>query len=85
MGPLAGLRIVEFAGIGPGPFAAMLLSDMGDSMAVEVRGELAAVGLGGIGAECLSRELEADVLGGVQQGPMPARVAALEAAYGIAA
>ncbi|NWG45235.1 MAG: CoA transferase [Alphaproteobacteria bacterium] len=29
MGPLAGIRIVEFAGIGPGPFAAMLLSDMG--------------------------------------------------------
>ena len=29
MGPLAGIRIVEFQGIGPGPFAAMLLSDMG--------------------------------------------------------
>jgi alpha-methylacyl-CoA racemase len=29
MGPLAGIRVVEFAGIGPGPFAAMLLSDMG--------------------------------------------------------
>jgi alpha-methylacyl-CoA racemase len=29
MGPLQGIRIVEFAGIGPGPFAAMLLSDMG--------------------------------------------------------
>ncbi len=29
MGPLAGIRIVEFAGIGPGPFAAMLFSDMG--------------------------------------------------------
>ncbi|NWG53353.1 MAG: CoA transferase [Hydrogenophilaceae bacterium] len=28
-GPLAGLKIVEFAGIGPGPFCAMLLSDMG--------------------------------------------------------
>jgi alpha-methylacyl-CoA racemase len=28
-GPLAGLRIVEFAGIGPGPFACMLLADMG--------------------------------------------------------
>ena len=28
-GPLSGLRVVEFAGIGPGPFAAMLLSDMG--------------------------------------------------------
>ncbi len=29
MGPLAGLRIVELAGIGPGPMAAMLLGDMG--------------------------------------------------------
>ena len=28
-GPLRDLRIVEFAGIGPTPFAAMLLSDMG--------------------------------------------------------
>jgi len=28
-GPLSGLRVVEFAGIGPGPFAAMLLADMG--------------------------------------------------------
>ena len=29
MGPLAGIRILEFAGIGPGPFCAMLLADMG--------------------------------------------------------
>ena len=29
MGPLAGIRIIELAGIGPGPFCAMLLSDMG--------------------------------------------------------
>ena len=29
MGPLQGIRILEFAGIGPGPFAAMMLSDMG--------------------------------------------------------
>jgi alpha-methylacyl-CoA racemase len=28
-GPLSGIRIVEIAGIGPGPFAAMLLSDLG--------------------------------------------------------
>ncbi|MFJ9390471.1 CaiB/BaiF CoA transferase family protein [Nocardioides sp. NPDC101246] len=28
-GPLAGMRIVELAGIGPGPYAAMLLADMG--------------------------------------------------------
>ena len=28
-GPLAGVRVVEFAGIGPGPFATMLLADFG--------------------------------------------------------
>lgn len=27
--PLAGVRVVEFAGIGPGPYAAMILSDWG--------------------------------------------------------
>ncbi|HEX6675571.1 MAG TPA: CaiB/BaiF CoA-transferase family protein [Actinomycetes bacterium] len=29
MGPLDGVRVVELAGIGPGPFCAMLLADMG--------------------------------------------------------
>jgi alpha-methylacyl-CoA racemase len=28
-GPLSGYRIIELAGIGPGPFAAMMLADMG--------------------------------------------------------
>jgi alpha-methylacyl-CoA racemase len=28
-GPLDGIRVIEMAGIGPGPFACMLLSDMG--------------------------------------------------------
>ena len=28
-GPLSGCRIIELAGIGPGPFAAMMLADMG--------------------------------------------------------
>ena len=28
-GPLSGVRVVEFAGIGPAPFAVMLLADMG--------------------------------------------------------
>ncbi|MAZ45400.1 MAG: carnitine dehydratase [Gammaproteobacteria bacterium] len=29
MGPLAGVRVIELAGIGPGPFCGMMLSDMG--------------------------------------------------------
>src|SRR5437016_1750544 len=29
MGPLQGVRVIEFAGIGPGPFAGMMLADMG--------------------------------------------------------
>ena len=29
MGPLAGIRILEFAGLGPAPFAAMMLADHG--------------------------------------------------------
>jgi alpha-methylacyl-CoA racemase len=29
VGPLHGIRVIELAGIGPGPFAAMMLADMG--------------------------------------------------------
>ena len=29
MGPLAGIRILEVGGIGPNPFAGMVLADMG--------------------------------------------------------
>ena len=29
MGPLQGVKVIELAGIGPGPFCAMMLSDMG--------------------------------------------------------
>jgi alpha-methylacyl-CoA racemase len=38
-GPLAGIRIVEFAGLGPGPFAAMMLADMGADVVTLSRGE----------------------------------------------
>lgn len=31
-GPLSGIRIIEIAAIGPGPFAAMMLADMGASV-----------------------------------------------------
>jgi len=29
MGPLKDVKIIEFAGIGPGPFCGMLLADLG--------------------------------------------------------
>src|SRR3712207_2269056 len=45
MGPLQGLRVVEIAGIGPGPFAAMLLSDLGaDVVRVDRAGHVPPAG-----------------------------------------
>ena len=29
MGPLKGIKVLEFSGIGPGPYCGMLLADMG--------------------------------------------------------
>ncbi len=38
MGPLEGIKVIELAGIGPGPFAGMLLADMGaEVISVEKR------------------------------------------------
>src|SRR5215213_9537804 len=34
MGPLAGIRVLEFEAIGPGPFAGMLLADLGADVLV---------------------------------------------------
>lgn len=36
-GPLAGLRVLEIAGIGPGPFCGMLLADLGADVVVAER------------------------------------------------
>ena len=44
-GPLAGVRIVELAGIGPGPMAAMLLADMGATVLRVERREAADLGV----------------------------------------
>ena len=46
-GPLTGYRIIEIAGIGPGPFAAMLLADMGaDVMRVDRAQSVRGAGAG---------------------------------------
>ncbi|MEO6362669.1 MAG: CaiB/BaiF CoA-transferase family protein, partial [Caldimonas sp.] len=46
MGPLAGLRILEFEAIGPGPFAAMMLADMGADVLLVDRPDPSQLGLG---------------------------------------
>ncbi len=44
MGPLAGYRIIEVVGIGPGPFAGMMFADMGaDVIAVDRAGQDAGI------------------------------------------
>ena len=47
MGPLHGVRIIEIASIGPGPFAGMMLADMGaDIVRLERAGTAAGLGAG---------------------------------------
>ncbi|MFE6860395.1 CaiB/BaiF CoA transferase family protein [Nocardia sp. NPDC057668] len=59
-GPLAGIRVVEIASIGPGPHAGMLLADLGaDVVRVQRRGDRS--GLGPMRAQLRGRTLvEAD-------------------------
>lgn len=47
MGPLHGVRVIEIASIGPGPFAGMMLADMGaDVIRLERSGAAAGLGSG---------------------------------------
>ena len=46
MGPLAGLRILEFEAIGPGPFCGMMLADIGADVLLVDRPADAGLGLG---------------------------------------
>ena len=54
MGPLAGVKIVELTGIGPGPMCAMLLADLGATVLRIDRPEPSDLGL--------SREMRHDLL-----------------------
>ena len=53
MGPLEGMRIIEIAGIGPGPFCGMMLSDMGAEVLRIDRAD--RVTEPGVGADPLAR------------------------------
>jgi alpha-methylacyl-CoA racemase len=53
VGPLRGVRVVEFAGIGPGPFCGMLLADLGaDVVRIDRRGRRGGL-LGAVGGTSL--------------------------------
>jgi alpha-methylacyl-CoA racemase len=56
MGPLCGVKILEIGGIGPGPFAGMLLANMGAQVIrVERPGEQASLKLAGGGTDRAGR------------------------------
>jgi alpha-methylacyl-CoA racemase len=52
MGPLHGVRVIELAGIGPAPFCAMMLADMGAEV---IRVDRAAASPGSRETDCLLR------------------------------
>src|SRR5256885_13485469 len=54
MGPLKGYRIIEIAGIGPGPFACMMLADMGADI-IRLERPTGARGVDAIPANVLNR------------------------------
>ena len=65
MGPLAGIRVVELLGIGPGPFCGMILADLGaDVVRVERPGpqipEAAAVDVLARGQRSVALDLKSD-------------------------
>ncbi|GHE52493.1 CoA transferase [Streptomyces longispororuber] len=71
-GPLDGVRVVELAGIGPGPFAAMLLADLGaDVVRVDRPG---GAGLGIDPAYDLTNRNKRSVLVDLKAPEGPARV-----------
>jgi len=52
-GPLAGLKVLEFASIGPGPYAGMLMADLGADLLRLERGDGGSTG--GVANDILNR------------------------------
>ncbi|WP_037573769.1 CaiB/BaiF CoA transferase family protein [Phaeacidiphilus oryzae] len=61
-GPLSGVRVVELAGIGPGPFAAMLLGDLGADVVRVDRPRPSPVGTAKPGADVSNRNKRSVVI-----------------------
>ena len=78
-GPLTGLKIVEFAGIGPGPFCGMLLSDLGaDVVRIDRKG-----GRGGAPSDVTSRGRRSVALDLKSRDAVEACLKLMDAADGI--
>jgi alpha-methylacyl-CoA racemase len=61
-GPLHRIRVIEFAGVGPGPHAAMVLADLGaDVVRIQRRGVLPRVGFNADGMLRGRAVVEADL------------------------
>ncbi len=54
MGPLKGIKIIEMAGIGPGPFAGMMFSDMGADV-IRIDRTTGGLSMGGMPQDICSR------------------------------
>lgn len=76
-GPLTGVRVVELAGIGPGPFAAMLLADLGADVVCVDRPT--GPGLGVDPARDLTRRNKRSMIVDLKDPEGPARVLDLAA------
>lgn len=60
-GPLKGFKVIEIAGIGPGPFAAMLLADMGAEVICIDRKQAGILGGGGTIVDRGRRSIQIDL------------------------
>lgn len=59
-GPLAGIRVVEFAGLGPVPYCGMLLADMGAEVVVVARDAAELYPVVSRGKSCILADLKTD-------------------------
>ncbi|WP_158970087.1 CaiB/BaiF CoA transferase family protein [Chachezhania sediminis] len=82
--PLAGLRIIEFAGIGPGPFAGMMLADMGaEIVRIERPGAASPTGQGRHELEFLARGRKSIALDMKKPGALDLAMRLIDSADGL--
>lgn len=82
--PLAGLRIIEFAGIGPGPFAGMMLADMGaEIIRIERPGASSPTGQGAYDLDFLARGRQSISLNMKTPGAVELALRLVEGADGV--